>query len=74
MTKVELIQIGDSVGFVLPAEILARLKIDNGDTLFMTESANSVTLTPSDPELDGQLNAARRVMKKRRDALSQMPK
>jgi putative addiction module antidote len=74
MTKVELIQIGDSVGFVLPEEILARLKVGNGGTLLMTESASGVTLTPHDPELDGQLDAARRVMNKRRNALRQMPK
>ncbi len=73
MPKVELIQIGDSVGFAVPEETLARLRVAIGDTLFVIENANGVTLTPYDPALDHQLATARRVMNDRRDALGQMP-
>jgi putative addiction module antidote len=73
MPKVELIQIGDSVGFVLPKETRARLKVRSGDTLFVIETTNGVTLTPYDPALGEQLDAARSVMNSRRDALKKMP-
>ena len=36
MTALKLTQIGNSVGVILPKEILARLKLEKGDTVFVT--------------------------------------
>jgi putative addiction module antidote len=74
MTVLKLTRIGNSVGVILPKEVLARLKVGQGDTLFVTEAANGVTLTPYDPEFERQMTAARRVMKKRRDVLRELAK
>ena len=49
MTALKLTQIGNSVGVILPKEILARLKLEKGDTVFVTDAVNGVTLTPYDP-------------------------
>lgn len=66
MTAVlQLMQIGDEIGVMLPAEVLARLKLGDGDTLFVVDSANGVTLTPYDPAFESQMNAARSIMEKR---------
>ena len=51
MTALKLTQIGNSVGVILPKEVLARLKVEKGDSLFVTEAANGVVLTPYDPSL-----------------------
>jgi putative addiction module antidote len=39
MSALKLSQIGNSVGVILPKEVLARLKLVKGDTLFLTEAA-----------------------------------
>ena len=49
MTTLKLTQIGNSVGVILPKEVLAKLKVEKGDTLFVTEATNGITLTPYDP-------------------------
>jgi len=74
MTTLKLTQIGNSVGVILPKELLARLKVEKGDTLFATEAANGVTLTAYSPEFEAQMKAARRVMKKRRAVLHELAK
>jgi putative addiction module antidote len=72
MSALKLTQIGNSVGVILPKELLSRLKLEKGDTLFMSDAANGVMLTPYDPELDEQMAQARRIMKKRRAVLHEL--
>jgi putative addiction module antidote len=74
MTALKLTQIGNSVGVILPKEVLARLKLEKGDTVFVTEAANGVTLTPYDPALDEQLKAGREFMREFRDTFHQLAK
>jgi putative addiction module antidote len=74
MSALKLSQIGNSVGVILPKEVLARLKLVKGDTLFLTEAVNGITLTPYDPEFEDQMTQARRIMKKRRDVLRELAK
>ena len=74
MSALKLTQIGNSVGVILPKEVLARLKLEKGDTVFLTEAANGVTLTPYSPEFESQMTAARAVMKRRRAVLRELAK
>lgn len=74
MTTLKLTQIGNSLGVILPKDVLARLKLEKGDTLFVTDAADGVTLTPYSPDFASQMTAARRVMKKRRDVLRELAK
>jgi antitoxin component of MazEF toxin-antitoxin module len=37
MVKLRITTIGSSVGAVLPNEVLARLKVSKGDSLFLTD-------------------------------------
>jgi putative addiction module antidote len=74
MSALKLAQIGNSVGVILPKELLSRLKLEKGDTLFVSDAANGVMLTPYDPELDEQMAQARRIMKKRRAVLHELAK
>lgn len=74
MSTLKLSQIGNSVGVILPKEVLARLKLVKGDTLFLTEAANGITLTPYDPELDEQLKLGREFMHDYRDTFHQLAK
>jgi putative addiction module antidote len=74
MTALKLTQIGNSVGLILPKEVLARLKLEKGDTVFVTDAANGVMLTPYDPSLDEQLAAGREFMREFRDTFHQLAK
>jgi putative addiction module antidote len=74
MTALKLTQIGNSVGVILPKEVLARLRLEKGDTVFVTDAANGVMLTPYNPEFEAQMELARQVMKKRRNVLRELAK
>jgi putative addiction module antidote len=70
----KLTQIGNSVGVILPKELLARLKLEKGDTVFVTDAPDGVLLTPYSAEFEAQMTAARAVMKRRRNVLRELAK
>ena len=74
MTVLKLTQIGNSVGVILPKELLAKLKLEKGDTVFVTEAANGVNLSPYDPSLDEELAMGREFMREYRDTFHQLAK
>jgi putative addiction module antidote len=74
MTALKLTQIGNSVGVILPKEVLARLKLEKGDTVFVTEASGGINLTPYDPGMDEQLKAGREFMREFRDTFHQLAK
>jgi putative addiction module antidote len=74
MFALKLTQIGNSVGVVLPKEALAQLKIDKGDTVFLTETPDGFKLTPYNPEIEEQLKAGREIMHQYRDVLRALAK
>jgi len=70
----KLTQVGNSVGVILPKEMLARLKLQKGDSLFVTELPDGVTLRPYDAEFAEQMTLAREIMRKRRNVLRELAK
>jgi putative addiction module antidote len=74
MQTLKLTQIGNSVGVVLPKEVLARLSLEKGDTIYLTDSPNGVRITTTNPEFEEQMKLARSIMKKRRDVLAELAK
>ena len=74
MHVLKLTQIGNSIGVILPKEALARLKLQKGESVFLTESNEGFTLTPYDPALEEELNAGRAFMREYRDTFHQLAK
>ena len=74
MTALKLTQIGNSVGVILPKEVLARLKLQKGDTVFLTDAAHGINLSPYNPTLEEQLKAGREFMREYRDTFHQLAK
>jgi putative addiction module antidote len=70
----KVIQIGNSLGVTLPKEALAALKVDKGDTLTLTPAPDGFRISTYDEDKARQLEAARRIMKKRRHALRELAK
>jgi putative addiction module antidote len=74
LTRLKIIQVGNSLGATFTKELTARLKVEKGDTLFVTEAPGGYRLTPYDPEFEAQMEQARAIMKKRRNALRELAK
>lgn len=74
MPTLKLTAIGNSIGVVLPKEVLTKLKLEKGDTVFLTESPDGYRLTPYSPEFETQMTVARQITKKRRDVLRELAK
>lgn len=74
MTALKLTRIGNSVGVILPKELLARLRVEEGDVLYVTEGAEGLTLTPFDPALEEQCEAGRAFMRAYRETFHQLAK
>ena len=70
MFSLKLTKIGNSLGLILPKEVLARLKLAKGDAIFITEAPEGYRMTPHNPAFEAQMKAARKIMKRRCQALS----
>ena len=71
-TAVKVTTIGSSVGIVLPREILNRLHVEKGDTLYLIESPDGIRITPYDPQIAKKLDAMEEVMRENRDVLRKL--
>lgn len=67
-------KIGNSLGVVLPKDVLAKLNVGEGDELSVSETPDGVALERNDAELQEQIEAARRAMKRYRNALRELAK
>ncbi len=67
-------KIGNSVGIILPKELLTRLRVGKGDALYATELADGIKLSPFDPKLAEQMEVAERIMRKDRNVLRKLAK
>jgi len=74
MHTLKLTQIGNSIGVILPREVLGRLKLEKGESVFLTETPEGYAITPYDPALDEQIQAGREFMREYRDTFHQLAK
>jgi len=72
MTKLKVTTVGNSAGIVLPKELLAKLRVQKGDTLFALETPNGVELTSYDADLERQIEIAEGVMREDREVLRRL--
>lgn len=70
--KLKVVTIGNSVGVVLSKEILEKLRVGKGDSVFAIETSKGIELTPYNPELAEQMKIAEQVMREDRDALRKL--
>jgi putative addiction module antidote len=74
MVALKLRKIGNSVGAVIPQDVLSRMHLREGDTVFLTESPGGYRITPYDPDFEKQMTEARRIMNQRRHVLRELAK
>jgi putative addiction module antidote len=68
-------KIGNSVGLILPKDLLARLKLKEGDRLHVIEQTErGFKLTPYDPKHAKAMKIARKVMDEYQDTFRALAK
>ena len=66
----KIIKIGNSSGVVLTKEMLAHLRVGQGDSVSVSRTPDGIVLRSSNEDFDSQMEIARAVMKRRRAALA----
>lgn len=74
MVTVKITQVGNSLGVVLPKELLARMRVGKGDRLFLTEGPEGWRVSAYDPEIAEQFGEAAEIMRRRRSVLHELAK
>lgn len=74
--ELKLRKVGNSVGLVLPKEVLARLNVAEGDTLTLTDSPDgSLRVTPATGGREpfaAQMKAAEGIVRRYRNTLREL--
>jgi putative addiction module antidote len=74
LTALKLRRFGNSVGVILPKEELAAMGVKEGDTIYLTRAPGGSRITRHDPDFERTMEAARKVMRERYDALRELAK
>ena len=74
MMTLKLTQIGNSVGVILPKELLGKLGVGKGDTLYAIDTPDGVRLSTAEPDFEAKMEVARRIMKERWAVLRELAK
>jgi putative addiction module antidote len=69
---VKLTQIGNSVGIVLPREVLAKLRAEKGDLVYITDAPDGIRVTPYDVSFAQKVDVLEQVMRENRDVLKKL--
>ncbi len=72
MANLKVTTVGNSIGVVLSKEVLAKLRVDKGDTLYVSETPNGIELSAYNPEFAEQMDAAEAIMREDRDVLKKL--
>ncbi|OYV04590.1 MAG: AbrB/MazE/SpoVT family DNA-binding domain-containing protein [Verrucomicrobiales bacterium VVV1] len=70
--KLKITSIGNSAGVILPKEVLEKLRVGKGDTLFLTETPTGYAVSAFDDEFALQMQLAEQIMREDRDVLHQL--
>ncbi|WP_374535182.1 AbrB/MazE/SpoVT family DNA-binding domain-containing protein [Phenylobacterium sp.] len=75
MIALKLIQIGNSVGVVLPKEALIKLGVERGDTVYLTDAVGGeMRLSAYSPEVADEVALGEKFMDQYRDTFRALAK
>jgi putative addiction module antidote len=67
-------KVGNSLGTLLPAQVIEKLHVAEGDKLYVTETPDGIHLTPYDPDFAETMDLVAEGMRKYRNALRKLSK
>ncbi len=68
--QLKVTKIGNSAGVILPKELLARLRVEAGDSLYVSETPDGVRITATNPDFAAKMALAETIMREDRDILN----
>jgi putative addiction module antidote len=74
MEALKLRKIGNSIGVTLPKEVLSRLNVEEGDRIYMTESADGYNISSFDPDFEETMKAFEDTYAQYRNAFKELAK
>jgi hypothetical protein len=74
MLKAKVTTIGSPSGVILSREAMARLKVERGDVLYLTEAPGGYRISPYNPDFARQMALAEEIMREDRDILHELAK
>jgi putative addiction module antidote len=75
MHALKITTIGTSAGVIIPKEMLARLHVKKGDSIYLTESPDgSYRLTAYNPDFKRQMEIGEQIMREDREILRALAK
>ena len=72
--KLKLRKVGNSVALIVPKTIREKMGVKEGDAVYLTETPDGYKISPYNPEFSRQMELARKVQAKHRDALHELAK
>lgn len=69
---VKITQIGSSAGIILTKDVLGRMHVEKGDSLYISETPTGIHLTPYEPSLAAKMEILEQVMRENRDVLKKL--
>jgi putative addiction module antidote len=74
MVHLKVRRFGNSLGIVLPKEVINRLHTADGQPLFLIEAPDGYRLTPYDPSFEQKLAKAEDIINRYRNTLHELAK
>src|SRR3984885_965605 len=75
MVALKVRKVGNSLGLVLPKEVVNRLRTSEGEEIFLIEGPNNTyRLTPFDPAFQKKMEKAEEIMSRYRNTLNVLSK
>lgn len=72
--KLEVKKIGNSVGLILPRDLVAKLGLKVGDEFFVVPDSSGMRLTPYDPEFEESMRLVDQIMDDYKNTLKELAK
>jgi len=75
MVALKIRKVGNSLGLVLPKEVVSRLRTGEGEDVFLLEGPNNTyRITPFDPIFEKKMEKAEEIMARYRNTLHVLAK
>ena len=75
MVALKIRKVGNSLGIVLPKEVISRLRTGEGEEVFLLEGPdNTYRITPFDPAFEKKMKKAEEIMARYRNTLHVLAK
>lgn len=72
--ELKLRKVGNSVALIVPKQVRQKMGVEEGDAVYLTETPDGYRISPYDPEFSRQMEIARKVQSKHKDALHELAK